>query len=259
MFRPKPKLNTDDLSILEIINLLTVGLTSYNLKVQVPSDVATHNQYIPTENLKSQEWLDWISTWTDNQKMMNNGKKTKSMIFNFTDKYQFSTRLSIAGEPIEVIVSTRLLGTIITSDLRWEENTAQIVQIANARMELLRRVASFGTSIQDLKNIYILFVRSQLEQSSVVWHSSLTAENRNDLERVQKSAVKVILGGKYQSYKKSLDVLDLEKLDSRREYLCLKFAQKCASNEKTKDMFPLNDKLHNMETCSKYKRQILID
>jgi hypothetical protein len=238
----------DDLSILEIINLLTVGLTSYNLKVQVPSDIATHNQYIPTHNLKSQEWLDWISTWTDNQKMMINNKKTKSMIFNFTDKYQFSTRLSIAGEPIEVIDSTRLLGTIITSDLRWEENTAQIVQKANARMELLRRVASFGTNIQDLKNIYILFVRSQLEQSSVVWHSSLTAENINDLERVQKSALKIILGGKYQSYKKALDVLDLETLDSRREYLCLKFAQKCAANEKTKHMFPLNNKLHNMET-----------
>ena len=191
-----------------------MGLTSYNLKVQVPSDIATHNQYIPTHNLRSQEWLDWISTWTENQKMMINSQKTKSMIFNFTDKYQFSTRLSIAGEPIEVIDSTRLLGTILTSDLRWEENTAYIVQKANA---------SFGTNQQELRNIYILFVRSQLEQSSVVWHSSLTAENINDLERVQKSAVKIILGGKYQSYKKALDVLDLETLDSRRNYLCLKF------------------------------------
>ena len=54
----------DDLSILEIVNLLTVGLTSFNLKVQVPSDIAAHNQYIPTDNLKSQECLDWISTWT---------------------------------------------------------------------------------------------------------------------------------------------------------------------------------------------------
>ena len=106
------------------------------------------------------------------------------MIFNFTDNYQFSTRLSISGEPIEVIDSTKLLGTIITSDLRWEENTAYIVQKANARMELLRRVASFGTNQQELRNIYILFVRSQLEQSAVVWHSSLTDENKGDIERV---------------------------------------------------------------------------
>ena len=91
-----------------------------------------------------------------------------------------------------------LLGTIITNDLKWNENTATIVQKANARMELLRRVASFGASLEDLKLIYILFVRSHLEQSATVWHSGLTPENRNDLERVQKSARKVILQQKYE-------------------------------------------------------------
>ena len=79
----------DDLSILEIVNLLTVGLTSFNLKMQVPNDISAHNQYIPPHNLKSQEWLDWISEWTTNQKMMINGQKSKCMIFNFTDKYQY--------------------------------------------------------------------------------------------------------------------------------------------------------------------------
>ena len=93
---------------------------------------------------------------------------------NFSDNYQFSTRLSIDGKPIEVINSTKLLGTIITSDLRWDENTNYIVKKANARMELIRKVANFGPSREDLKNLYVLFVRSQLEQSAVVWHSSLT-------------------------------------------------------------------------------------
>ena len=41
----------------------------------------------------------------------------------------------------------------------------------NTRMELLRKVASCGASIEDLKTIYILFVRSILEQSATVWHS----------------------------------------------------------------------------------------
>ena len=55
-------------------------------------------------------------------------------------------------------------------------------------MEILRRVSSFGASVEDLKDIYILFVRSLLEQSAVVWHSSLTKDNEQDLERVQKNA-----------------------------------------------------------------------
>ena len=113
---------------------------------------------------------------------------------------------------------------------------------SNSRMELLRRVASFGTGVEDLKNVYFLFVRSQLEQSAVVWHSSLSEENKSDLERVQKSAVKIIMGEKYQSYQKSLALLDMETLEDRRENLCLKFAQRCLKNDKAKKMFPINQK-----------------
>ena len=42
----------DYLSVLEIVNLLTVGITSFNLKFQVPNDIPQHNQFIPAENLK---------------------------------------------------------------------------------------------------------------------------------------------------------------------------------------------------------------
>ena len=62
----------DDLSALEIVNLLTVGICSLNLKQQVPSDVPVHNQYIPPENLKSQTWLNNINEWTVKQKMLIN-------------------------------------------------------------------------------------------------------------------------------------------------------------------------------------------
>ena len=40
-------------------------------------------------------------------------KKTKTMIFNFTEKYQFGIKLKIGGTPIEIIDITQLLGTII--------------------------------------------------------------------------------------------------------------------------------------------------
>ena len=116
----------------------------------------------------------------------------------------------LKNENIDVIESTRLLGTIISNDLGWNLNTASIVKKANARMELLRRVASFGASIEDLKTIYILFIRSILEQSCTVWHSSLTEKNTNDLERIQKSATKIILKEKYRDYNSALAQLGIE-------------------------------------------------
>ena len=99
-------------------------------------------------------------------------------------------------------------------------------------MELLRKVASFGTSMEEKRNIYILYIRSILEQSCVVWHSSLTDENEKDLERIQKSAVRIILGKDFSNYEYALVKTNLESLKDRREELCIHFAKKCLKNEK---------------------------
>ena len=80
-----------------------------------------------------------------------------------------------------------------------------------------------------------------------MWHSSLTKENSDDIERVQKSAVKIMLGNKYIGYQKSLEKLDIETLKDRRNQLCLNFALKSRKNPKTKHMFPENEKLHTMQ------------
>ena len=185
-----------------------------------------------------------------------NEKKTKCMIFNYTNKYQFTTRLSINNQPIEVIESTRLLGTFLQNNLCWDLNTKEIVKKANARMELLRKVASFCDNLEDLKIIYILFIRSILEQSATVWHSSLSEENKSDLERVQKTALKIILDQRYKSYKNALNILDLESLDDRRKYLCLTFARRSSKHPTMKKMFPVSEKSHKMNTRNPEKFKV---
>ena len=99
------------------------------------SDIPPHNQFIPAENLKSQVWLDQIDSWTENQKVMINGKKTKIMIFNFTDRFQFTTRMKLKNENVEDLTSTKLLGTIRSDDLKWELNTASIVKKITTRSQ----------------------------------------------------------------------------------------------------------------------------
>ena len=66
-------------------------------------------------------------------------------------------------------------------------------------MALLRKVTSFGAPLEDFKTIYVLYV---LEQSAAVWHSSLSEENVKNLERVQKSSIKIMLKEKYKGDKK---------------------------------------------------------
>ena len=100
------------------------------------------------------------------------------------------------------------------------------------------------------KNIHFWCI---LEQSAVVWHSSLTLKNRNEIERVQKSAVKIILGNKYTEYKDALKILRLETLFERRNRLSLKFATKSIKHEKAKHLFPLNEKQKHLRNSEKFK------
>ena len=152
------------------------------------------------------------------------------MIFNFTHQHQFTTRMKLNKQNIDIVESKKLLGTEMTNDLKWDLNTSKIVRKANASMGILRKAASFGASRDDMKTLYIAYVRSHLEQSAVVWHSGLTIQNIHDLERVQKSAVRLIMGGQYENYKKSLSLLKLQTLETRRKELCLNFAKKMFEN-----------------------------
>ena len=175
----------DDLSILEIINLISQGLASHNFKFQVAADMnIEHNQYLPQSSIKSQNYLDKISDWTHSNLMKLNAEKSKYMIINFTTNYQFSTRLCLENKRLEQVKETRLLGVVMNDKLTWHSNTEFIVKKAYKRMVLLHNLFDFGLPVSEMVNIYILYIRSILETSAVVWHSSITQAESYEIERV---------------------------------------------------------------------------
>ena len=135
--------------------------------------------------------------------MMLNAEKSKFMIFNRAQA-DFNTRLSLNGKNLEQISVVKLLGIILTENLKYEENTNHICKRAFARISMVTKLKYVGVPLKDLIDVYILFVRSLLEYCSVVWHSSLTLEQSYNIERVQRTALKVILGGNYSDYDSAL-------------------------------------------------------
>ena len=109
-----------------------------------------------------------------------------------------------------------------------------------------------------LKHIYKTFVRSILEFSSTVWHNSLTLADRQDLERVQKAALKVILRGEYENYEQALGVLNLDSLNQRRESLALKFAKNALKDPHFSELFPLRRVEHGMVARNREKYEVKV-
>ena len=108
-------------------------------------------------------------------------------MINFSKKYQFATRLCLDNQNIEIVSSMKVLGTIIDNRLSWDQNCAMLIKKVNARMQLLQKAKSFGATLKQLKHLWITYCRNILERSCTVWHSSLTDQNSDDLERTQKT------------------------------------------------------------------------
>ena len=191
--------------------------------------------------------MEDIDRWTELNKMKLNEKKTKNLIFNFTKDHQFSADIRLKNENLEVISKTKLLGAIITSDLKWHENTKFIVKKANRKMIMLHKFSKFTNNKSHLIHIFKSQVRGVLEYCSTVWHSSLTNADSDDIERVQKAAVRLIMGKNYKGYKEALLHMNLESLRDRREKMALNFAKKSLKMENFSKLFPINHAIHLMK------------
>ena len=121
---------------------------------------------------------------------------------------------------------------------------------------MLRAAAKFTSDKYVLKQIYFSRIRCKLEQSAAVWSSSLTLKNINDLERVQKSAVRIINGKSYESYTATLKDLGIMRLSERRDVICLKFAKNSLRLEKFMKLFPRQCNRHKMNTRQKNVYQV---
>ena len=147
--------------------------------------------------------------------------------------------------------------SIVSSDLSWTRNTEYIIKRANYRMELLRRIASFSAPIRDLVQIYITYIWSILKQSCVIWHSTLTQEDCDSLERVQKNALRNILKESYIRYENSLNIVQLESLFKRREKLLYSFGKKSTVIKQAKHLFKRKVTLYPMNTRNIEKYEVI--
>ena len=103
-----------------------------------------------------------------------NESKTKLMIFNFTLNYQFATRVYLNDSLLDIIHQTHLLGTVVSTDLTWHNNTQYMVKRGYQRMPMLRTLYEFDIPLEDLVMIYTMYIRSVLEYNLTVWFSSIT-------------------------------------------------------------------------------------
>ena len=86
---------------------------------------------------------------------------------------------------------------------------------------MLYQLKRAGVNQADLVTIYISVVRPVVEYACPVWHTNLPIYLSDNIEMIQKRAVRAIFPG--MSYVDILNHIHLSTLKERRDYLCKKY------------------------------------
>jgi hypothetical protein len=177
----------DDLSEAEAVQL---NKQLINDPVQRPFPLNYHERtrhIFPAENSLLQKQLSQVEKFSIENQMKINESKSKRMIFNKSRKNDFPPEFSFSnGENLEVLEETRLLGLVLSSDLRLAANTRSIYIKAMGKMWLLRRMIKLKLEPKIVCDYYIKEIRVLAEQGVSIWNSGLTKGQVSDLEKSER-------------------------------------------------------------------------
>ena len=117
-------------------------------------------------------------------------------------------------------------------------------------MWAISKLSKAGISSTDI--IHFFNMKICLESNCPVYHSMITKEQNDDIERLQKILLRIILKDNYTSYHLAWKHLNIQTLEQRRADLCLKFALKMSENPNFKDFFNSIKNTKNFRNQERY-------
>ena len=102
--------------------------------------------------------------------------------------------------------------------MKWNTHISYIVSKASKRHYFLRLLKRAGLDHLSQLAVYTTCIRSVLEYGCQVWNYGVSQYLSDDVERVQRQALRIIYPD--LSYRKALEVTSLPSLSQRRDELC---------------------------------------
>ena len=231
---------------------------SIQLKKNLIPDPSSCTGYIldPQDN-QLQDSLNELKDFTNQNLMVINEKKSQIMSFNFSKTLTFPPEFTIGDSPIlEVVTHTKLLGIVISADLRWNLHVEYMCKKAAKKLWMLRSLKSLHIEQEVVLDFYLKEIRSVLEFGVACWHGGLTAQNSKQIERIQKIAINIILCDTNWEipYEDGCILLGIDPLVNRRNELCTRFIQKTSRNPIHSDWFcPSQDNHYTRQDLPPYR------
>ena len=137
--------------------------------------------------------LNHVAQYFDSSLLEVNPQKTSFMLFSKMCK-NMCFNLAIGDELLTEVQSQRFLGVFCDSSLNWNEQYDYVCKRLSSVLYLLRQYKTFAPQ-SILMLIYFGLFQTHLTYCITVWGSS-SLQNHDRILRLQKSALRIITGGK---------------------------------------------------------------
>ena len=136
--------------------------------------------------------------------------------------------------PIELVATAKILGLNVCSDLKWNSHIDSIIKKAQKRLYSLSQLKRSGLLVgtRGLVQFFCICIPPITEYICLAFRYSLPAYLSNELERVQKRAMRIIFP--FFSYNESLVDSNVIKLSDRRQELVDKLFKEVIQSKQKK-------------------------
>ena len=182
------------------------------------ADDTTISEIVQPSNVSNlQHVVDHVNEWSHENHLQLNPRKCKEMLTCFKRSPPLFDPVEVDGLTFERVSSAKVLGITLRNDLKWNDHIEIITLKAAKRLYLLRQLKRAAVSSTDLVLFYCNVIRSVLEYSCQLFHSSLPGYLSMELERIQRRAMRIIFPN--SAYIKALEEAGIPTLAGRHDLL----------------------------------------
>ena len=182
-----------------------------------------------SEPSEIQASVDELASKSQVDRFQLNEAKCKELRISFAKTKRDFEPININSKPIDVVPHAKLLGLNISCDLKLNVHISETVRKVSSRLYCLRQLKRAKIATKELIAFYKTCIRPVSEYACQVYHNSLPKYLSDNLEKLQKRALRIILPEK--TYAAALESTSLATMLDRRQTLTERLFSDIVSNK----------------------------
>ena len=117
--------------------------------------------------------VDYVQNWSSDNRLKLNELKCKELVIDFSRAVNTFQRIIVNGNELELVSHAKILGLVISDDLKWNDHVYHIIKKVNKHIYSVVQLKRAKVATCDIVQFYSICIRPILEYSCQVFHHGL--------------------------------------------------------------------------------------